>query len=98
MSGRPKRSVSRLNYCELADIKVPRRTPSTKVNRASSSESSTLYRLMILERDDRNQRVKVRYVGYSRKYDEWRKANDIVDLNESDNRRSFVVARQEPAV
>ena len=85
MSGRPKRSVSRPNYCELADVKIPRRTPSTKVNRATSSESSTLYRLKILERDDRNQRVKVRYVGYSRKYDEWRKADDIVDLNESDN-------------
>ena len=23
--------------------------------------------------------------GYSRKYDEWRKADDIVDLNDSDN-------------
>lgn len=85
MSGRPKRSVSRPNYCELADVKVPRRTPSTKVNMATSSESSTLYRLKILECDDRNQRVKVRYVGYGRKYDEWRKADDIVDLNESDS-------------
>ena len=85
MSGRTKHSVSRLNYCELADIKVPRRTPSTKVNKATLSESSTLYRLKILEHDDRNQRVKVRYVGYSRKYDGWRKADDIVDLNESDN-------------
>ena len=32
-----------------------------------------------------NGRVKVRYIGYARKYDKWRKADDIVDLNESDN-------------
>lgn len=85
MSARPKRSVSRVNYCKLADVKVPRRTRCTKVNGASFSESSTLNRLKILERDDDNNRVKVRYVGYSRKFDEWRKADDIVDLNESDN-------------
>ena len=27
----------------------------------------------------------MRYIGFDRKYDEWRKADDIVDLNESDN-------------
>ena len=32
-----------------------------------------------------NGRVIVRYIGYARKYDEWRKADDIVDLKESDN-------------
>lgn len=85
MSGRQKRSISRPNYCELADVKVPRRTRSTKI-KADSSESSTLYRLKILERDDENKRVKVRYIGYSRKYDEWRKADDIVEVNESDSR------------
>ena len=37
--------------------------------------------VMMLE----NGRVKVRYIGYARKHDEWRKANDIVDLNESNN-------------
>ena len=60
MSGRPKHSVSKLNYSELADIKVPRRTLSTKVNKTTLSKSSTLYRLKILERDEENKRVKVR--------------------------------------
>ena len=32
-----------------------------------------------------NGRVKLRYIGYGRKYDEWRKADDIIDLNENDN-------------
>ena len=83
MSGRPKRSVGRRNYRELADVKVPRRTSCAKINGDISSKSSTLYRLKILERDDR--RVKVRYIGYSKKYDEWRKADDVIDLSESDN-------------
>ena len=78
MSGRPKHSVSRLNYSELADVKVPRRTLSTKVNETTLPKYSTLYRLKILERDEENKRVKVRYIGYSRKYDEWRKADDIL--------------------
>ncbi len=85
MSGRPKHSVSRLNYSELADIKIPRRSLSTKVNETTLPKSSTLYQLKILERDEENKRVKVRYIGYSRKYDEWRKADDIVDLNENDS-------------
>ena len=83
MSGRPKRYVGRPNYRELADVKVPRRVSCTKINRNISSKSSTLYRLKILERADR--RVKVRYIGYSKKYDEWREADDIIDLNASDN-------------
>ena len=63
MSARPKRSVSRLNHCKLADVKVPRRTRCTKVNGASFSESSTLYQLKILEHHDDNNHVKVRYAG-----------------------------------
>ena len=82
MATRPKRSVSRPNYSELADVKVPRKTRSAKLNRAA--DSSTLYRLNILERDEENGRVKVRYIGYGRKYDEWRKTDDIIDLNEED--------------
>ena len=29
--------------------------------------------------------MKVRYIGYGRKYDEWRKTDDIIDLNEDCN-------------
>ena len=82
MSGRPKRSVGRPNYRELADVKVPRRTSCAKIIGDISSKSSTLYRLKILERDDR--RVKVRYIGYSKKYDEWRKADDVIESDNSD--------------
>ena len=27
----------------------------------------------------------MRYIGYSKKYDEWREADDIIDLNASNN-------------
>ena len=83
MSGRLKRYVGRPNYRELADVKVLRRTSCTKITRSISLKSSTLYRLKILEHADR--RVKVRDIGYSKKYDEWREADDIIDLNASDN-------------
>ena len=49
--------------------------------------SSTLYRLKILERA--NKRVKVRYIGYSKKYDEWREANDIIDRVRNPKSRIF---------
>ena len=40
------------------------------------------YRLEIIEEDAENSdRVKVRYIGYSSKYDEWRTRNEIVELS-----------------
>ena len=86
MAARSKRSVSRQNYRELADVKLPKRSRSINSSKSTSSaspETSVLYRLRVLERDE--DRVKVRYIGYGSKYDEWRRLEDIVDLVDDDN-------------
>ena len=87
MSSRPKRAVKRPNYRELADIKVPRIARNGSRNRmtTSSASSERLYHLRILERDEVNGSVKVRYIGYGEDSDEWRKEEDIVNLEEDDS-------------
>lgn len=82
-SARPRRSISRLDYRSLADISVPKRTrTSTKSHSKENSESpDRLYRLRVLEEDKENDLVKVRYIGYSSNYDEWRSRKDVVRLN-----------------
>ena len=78
MNTRPRRCGSRRNYRELADVKIPRESSvlsktvtvkSRKVGPSTSSDSQ-LYRLNVIERDDDNGRVKVRYIGYGEEYDE----------------------------
>ena len=87
MNDRPRRSGSKRNYRELAGVEVPKesfivsKSIKTKVNVSTSSER--LYRLEVIEKDDENGRVKVRYIGYGEEYDEWKLAEDIVDLSES---------------
>ena len=74
MSARPKRSISKLNYRELADVKLPKRrriSNSKTPSASSSSDSSVLYRVKVLESD--GDRVKVSYIGYDSNYDEWRR-------------------------
>ena len=92
---RPKRSVSRQNYREMVNLRIPKYTKvSTKCANGVTKESGQakeprsgegkLYRLQIVERDSLNELVKVRYVGYDNSYDEWRPESDIVDLSEED--------------
>ena len=63
--------VSRPNYHQLANFKVPK-----TINKTCRRDingfllDSTLYRLKILEEDEVKRRVKVRYIGYSDEYDE----------------------------
>ena len=85
MSCRPKRAVNRPNYRELADVQVPKRARSNTRNRATSSSTPEFYHLRILDRDEENGRVKVRYIGYSAKFDEWRREEDIVNLEDDDS-------------
>ena len=88
---RPKRSVGKVDYKDLADIKLPKRSRVTcrsKASLSASSDQSVLYRLKILERNE--DRVKVRYIGYGSKYDEWRSSDEIVDLEEGDNNEAEV--------
>ena len=89
MNTRPRRCSSRQNYRELADVKIPRKSPvlsktvkSRKVGPSTSSDSQ-LYRLKVIEKDDANGHVKVRYMGYGEEYDEWKLLEDIIELSES---------------
>ena len=89
---RPKRCIDKVNYRELADIKLPKRSRVTS-NKATLSEQSLLYHLKVLERNE--YQAKVRYIGYGSKYDEWRSADDIVDVEENDNSSKVKVFSRE---
>ena len=79
MLARPKRLVSRPNYCQLADVKVPKTiNKPCRRDGDGSLPDSMLYCLKILGEDREKRRVKVRYVGYSDKYNKWRRMDDIV--------------------
>ena len=82
---RPKHPIDKVNYRELADIKLPQKSRITNRSKATlsgSSEQSLLYHLKVLQHNE-NQ-VKVKYIIYGSKYDEWRSADDTVDLEEND--------------
>ena len=84
MSSRPRRSIVRPDYRSLANISVPRPSYCTSRGKVNSSDSDKLYRLTVVEEDEANGMVKVRYIGYSREYEEWRSKEDIVELNVED--------------
>ena len=85
---RPRRSIKRPNDSELPDMKVfkyckPR--ARKQANGEPPVPTSKLYRLNIVEHDEANELVKVRYIGYNSSYDEWRPKTDIVNLDEEAN-------------
>lgn len=83
METRQRRSVKRIDYRVLADVRVPKRVKSNHpASRQPTESSEKLYRLEVLESDATNKLVKVRYIGYDSSYDEWRPATDIIDLTE----------------
>ena len=84
METRPKRTVKRVDYRVLADVRLPKHARVSKPANTNGS-SEKLYRLQVLESDEANALVKVRYVGYDSSYDEWRPASEIIDLTEEDN-------------
>lgn len=67
------RKKERKNYRALADIQLPR---PEKV----PSKADTLYPIEVLERT--SDRVKIHWVGYDSKFDEWRNEEDIEDIPE----------------
>ena len=85
---RPRRPTIRLDYCSLADVKVPKRIcVSTRSRGDVNSTAGKLYR--VLEEDEANaDHVKVRYIGYSSECDEWRSRKDIVHLNDEESSSS----------
>ena len=88
MAQQPRRSVSRPDYVALSSVKLLR---SRKINHDtrtvtesnSDSNSDELYRLRVVDEDDAM--VKVRYIGYSSDFDEWRRKDDIVELSDDES-------------
>ena len=92
MSARPKRSVNRPYYRQLADVKVPKTSNRIhRRDRVGSLPDSTLYCLRVLEEDQENRQVKVRYVGYTGEYDEWRKMDEIVTVDQHEEGEDMIV-------
>jgi len=87
---RPKRSVARVNYAELVNLKIPAAQQSKNhMGLASSvkedSGCDTLYHLSIVQRKPEEGLVKVRYVGYGREFDEWRVEGEVINLSEEES-------------
>lgn len=74
------RSLKRVDYNELSDIKLPREKKA-KVANSKEADRDKLYPVEIVEQDDGNGRFKVHYVGYSSQYDEWRDNSEVVSLD-----------------
>ena len=79
MAERPKHSVSRKDYRQLADIQLPKRCRVLCEAKPTREDPNKLYRLEVMEEDTIRDRVRVRYIGYEG--DEWRARSDIVELS-----------------
>ena len=64
----------------MAEVNLP--AGYMRRSAASPQADSDLYAVEVLERDDERGRVRVHYTGFSRRYDEWKEAADIVPLCE----------------
>ena len=62
------------NYKDLADVYLPRVTKRPK----KKKDDDELYPIEVVEEAENGERVKIHYVGWSDKYDEWRSRADIV--------------------
>ena len=71
---RPSRS-STTNYRDLGDIKLP---PLKRHRKDKDSEKT--YPVEVVDADDTGG-VKIHYVGYSSRHDEWRRESDLVRLS-----------------
>ena len=80
--GRPKRARNPPNYLRPEVKKRISRPPKDK---QVQTPSDKLYRVQVIEEDKDKGLVKVRYLGYDSSHDEWRKRDDIVQLDESDD-------------
>ena len=78
---RPRRSIKRVNYKEVLNLKVP---VVSKHLRLNDNSDEKLYRLKVIEEDETRGWVNVSYIGYSSQYDEWRPKSDIIDLSKQE--------------
>jgi len=86
MDQRPKRSVHRVNYAKLADIKIPvvsKCKAEGLKTVVKECEGDSLYCLSIVHRSPQEGLVKVRYIG--REFDEWRLEEEVVNLSEEES-------------
>ena len=63
-----------------------KRVKSKLMYKEKTPEKTTFYRLKILEEDESRGLVKINYIGYSNEWDEWRRREDIIELNDEDDR------------
>ena len=69
-----------MDYKQLNDPPWPKEVTNRR-QKPASERKDKLYPVEIVERDPNNaSRVKIRYIGYSTGYDEWRNHSEIVDL------------------
>ena len=73
MEGRELRSKKSVNYRELADLQLPRARRKHHLD-----TSNELFPVRILEKSEH--RVKVHYVGFASKYDEWKDESELESL------------------
>ena len=69
----------RINYKALLEPKLPKLTASTG-GRASRKIDTQLYPVEVVETE--GTRVKIHYVGYADKHDEWREAEEVESVCE----------------
>ena len=86
---RPKRSVTRPDYRKLAEVSIPKvsktQGKTTGAKREASDKSTQLFRLQVVDEDVGNELVKVHYIGYDSRFDEWRPKCDVVDMHMNDD-------------
>ena len=70
---RELRSKKNVNYCELADLQLPRARRKHHLD-----TSNELFPVCILEKSEHH--VKVQYVGFASKYDKWKDESELESL------------------
>lgn len=68
------RETGRVNYRDLADVKLPRAHKSK-----SELAADRLYAVEVVEKDEEGGKVKVYYLGYGPEYDEWKDEEEIIE-------------------
>ena len=89
---RPKRlSAKRQDYRALAEVHLPRQRPKKRAAKDS------VYPISIVEEDEGRSHVKVHYIGWSRRYDEWKQKSELIAIRDNDTPTDTDVAKESEA-
>ena len=83
---RARRDHPRVNYKEPTERDIY--VEGSKVSKPSSnrtkksSKSSDIYPIEVVDEDSSSSQVRVHYIGYSSKHDEWKSKEDIISLGD----------------